>query len=58
MKIQYPGIEVAFVDLSDWYKSKESRESLDLAPFDGLVNCAGIILNEPFLEARGDSFDK
>ncbi|KAG6442345.1 L-xylulose reductase [Manduca sexta] len=54
LKKEYPTIEVAYVDLRDWDKTREVIDSLGV--FDGLVNNAGIAIVEPFLECDRASF--
>ncbi|XP_072932028.1 L-xylulose reductase-like [Epargyreus clarus] len=55
LKIEYPSIEIACVDLRNWDETSQVVDSLGI--FYGLVNCAGIIKNEPFLECKPSSFD-
>ncbi|XP_013199789.1 L-xylulose reductase [Amyelois transitella] len=55
LKAQYPTIEVVCVDLRDWVETKECVDSLGV--FDGLVNNAGVVLNQPFLECTKELFD-
>ncbi|XP_032518520.2 L-xylulose reductase-like [Danaus plexippus] len=52
---QYPTIATACVDLSDWEKTKQAVDSLGI--FHGLVNCAGFIKTESFLECSSENFD-
>ncbi|XP_053607277.1 D-erythrulose reductase-like [Plodia interpunctella] len=56
LKSQYPTIEVVCVDLLDWDRTREAVESLGV--FDGLVNNAGVALNQPFLECTKEYFDE
>ncbi|CAB3224148.1 unnamed protein product [Arctia plantaginis] len=56
IKIEYPSIETACVDLRDWDKTRDVINSLGV--FDGLVNNAGIAIIEPFLECSPDSLDE
>ncbi|XP_046959539.1 L-xylulose reductase-like [Vanessa cardui] len=56
MKNEYPSIEIACVDLRDWDKTRQMVDSLGI--FHGLVNCAGFIHNEPFLECTPNAFDE
>lgn len=56
LKKEYPSIEVAYLDLRDWEKSREVIDSLGV--FDGLVNNAGIAIIESFLDCSPDSFDE
>lgn len=55
LKNEYPSIEIACVDLCDWDKTRKVVDSLGV--FDGLVNCAGYINNQPFLECSPEIFD-
>lgn len=56
LKNEYPAIGTTHVDLCDW---NETRKVLSaLGPFDGLVNSAGIIIMESFIDCTPDSFDK
>ncbi|KAL0893012.1 hypothetical protein ABMA27_014671 [Loxostege sticticalis] len=52
---EYPSVEVASVDLRDWDKTREVVDSLGV--FDGVVNCAGVAIIEPFLESKPENFD-
>ncbi|CAH0719382.1 unnamed protein product, partial [Brenthis ino] len=54
LKNEYPSIEIACVDLCDWDKTRKVIDSLGV--FDGLVNCAGFIYNQPFLECSPEIF--
>lgn len=56
IKKEYPSIEVVCVDLCDWDKTREAVNSIGV--LDGLVNSAGVIFIEPFLEFSPESFDK
>lgn len=53
---EYPSIGIAYADLRDWDKTKEVVETLGV--FDGLVNNAGVALNQPFLECTKELFDE
>ncbi|XP_045448612.1 L-xylulose reductase-like [Melitaea cinxia] len=55
LKREVPSVEIACVDLRDWPKTRQVVDSLGI--FDGLVNCAGYIHNEPFLECSPEAFD-
>ncbi|GBP78533.1 hypothetical protein EVAR_61665_1 [Eumeta japonica] len=55
LKAEYRSIETAAVDLTDWDRTREVVE--ELGDFDGLVNCAGVCITEPFLECSPRSFD-
>lgn len=55
LKKEYPAIEILNVDLCDWKKTREALNAL--GPFHGLVNSAGIIFIESFLECKPDSLD-
>ncbi|KAJ0177186.1 hypothetical protein K1T71_007195 [Dendrolimus kikuchii] len=56
LKEEYPSIEVAFLDLRDWEKTRAAIDSLGV--FDGLINNAGIAIIESFLDCTPDSFDE
>lgn len=56
LKEKYPSIAIVAVDLSDWENTRVVIDSLGV--FHGLVNCAGIAINESFLECTPDTFDK
>lgn len=50
------GIETVAVDLFDTDATRRAAEALELA--DGLVNCAGTNIPEPFLETRVETYEK
>lgn len=56
LREEYPTIEVVFVDLRDWDKTREIIDSLGV--FDGLVNNAGVAIVQPFLECSPESFNE
>ncbi|KAF0302854.1 L-xylulose reductase [Amphibalanus amphitrite] len=55
LKAECPSVETVACDLSDWEATRSAVEAL--GPVDCLVNNAGIMVVEPFLEARKESFD-
>ena len=55
LKNEYPSIETVCVDLCDWNETRKIVDSL--GAFDGLVNSAGFINNQPFLECSPETFD-
>ncbi|XP_052740087.1 L-xylulose reductase-like [Bicyclus anynana] len=56
LKSEYPSIETACVDLSDWHATREVVDSLGL--FHGLVNCAGVVFPESLLECTLEAIDQ
>uniref|UniRef100_A0A7N4V030 Uncharacterized protein n=1 Tax=Sarcophilus harrisii TaxID=9305 RepID=A0A7N4V030_SARHA len=51
-----PGLEPICVDLGDWEAT--SRALGNIGPVDLLVNNAGVLLTEPFLEVSKEAFDR
>ncbi|XP_051852604.1 carbonyl reductase [NADPH] 2-like [Antechinus flavipes] len=51
-----PGLEPVCVDLGDWEAT--SRALGNIGPVDLLVNNAGVLLQEPFLEVSKEAFDR
>lgn len=56
LKEEYPSIEIVYVDLRNWNKTREVIDALGV--FDGLVNNAGIAIIEPFLECKKESLNE
>ncbi|XP_075973470.1 L-xylulose reductase-like [Anticarsia gemmatalis] len=55
LKKEYPSIDIAYVDLNDWSETRKVVDSLGV--FDGLVNNAGVIKIESFLDCSAASLD-
>lgn len=55
LKAECPSVETVTCDLGDWKATRAAVEAL--APVDCLVNNAGIMFFEPFLEAREESLN-
>uniref|UniRef100_A0A6P5LLA8 Carbonyl reductase [NADPH] 2-like isoform X2 n=1 Tax=Phascolarctos cinereus TaxID=38626 RepID=A0A6P5LLA8_PHACI len=51
-----PGIEPVCVDLGDWEATE--RALGNIGPIDLLVNNAGVLLEQPFLEVSKEAFDR
>lgn len=56
LKKETPSIETLCVDLSDWSATKIALEKL--GPVDGLVNSAGVVFLEGFLDITEEAFNK
>jgi len=56
LKIEFPNVTYAVVDLSDWEATRKTVESF--GPMDHLVNNAGVLIPETFLEITKDSLEK
>ncbi|KAF0292849.1 L-xylulose reductase [Amphibalanus amphitrite] len=55
LKDECPSVETVTCDLSDWEATREAVEAIE--PVDCLVNNAGILILEPFLEATKEALD-
>ena len=55
LALECPGIVKVVADVSDWKAIQETVASL--APFDALVNNAGVSKGAEFLDATPESFD-
>lgn len=55
LKKEYPTIEIKTVHLENWMETRQIIGSL--GHFDGVVNNAGIISIQPFLECSVDNFE-
>ena len=55
LKAECPSVETVTCDLSDWEPTRAAVQAL--APVDCLVNNAGMMIVEPFLEARKESLE-
>ena len=53
---QCPGIQTVTQDLADWASTRDTISKL--GHFDLLVNNAGIVVFEPFLDVKQESLDR
>ena len=56
-ELNSPNFTAVQLDLSDWKKTKETLQSLDIK-IDGIVNNAGIAVIKPFEELTEEDYDK
>ena len=53
---QYPSIHAVCVDLADWTATRQAVEALP--PIDLLVNNAGVLNRDKFVDAAPEEFDR
>jgi L-xylulose reductase len=56
LKSEFPNVITAVADLCDWKATRNAVESF--GPVDHLVNNAGILINQEFLDLTEDAIDK